>query len=165
MRTSSVTNKKHFLPFVVILLLTMYLTFSYIAYSPLNDQIVNEQTSYISPSKSHPDSTCLDVDSHEERYMTYLPHSGFHNQRNSFENAIFLSWVLNRTLIIPPILFAKKSYIPHRPFDMLYKMLNGNLTNSMNACKTNDVENEACKFTQLDWEELVDFKFIKKNVR
>ncbi|PFH52059.1 hypothetical protein AMATHDRAFT_74548 [Amanita thiersii Skay4041] len=44
----------------------------------------------------------------EERYMTYLPHSGFHNQRISLENALMLSYLLNRTLIIPPVRLGRK---------------------------------------------------------
>ncbi|KAK2467847.1 hypothetical protein APHAL10511_000142 [Amanita phalloides] len=43
-----------------------------------------------------------------EKYMTYLPHSGFHNQRIALENAIVLSILLNRTLIIPPVRLGKK---------------------------------------------------------
>ncbi|KAF8633639.1 hypothetical protein AX15_001326 [Amanita polypyramis BW_CC] len=44
----------------------------------------------------------MNQDSHE-KYMTYLPHSGFHNQRIALENALVLSILLNRTLIIPPM--------------------------------------------------------------
>ncbi|CAI2173984.1 14210_t:CDS:1 [Funneliformis geosporum] len=162
---------KRFFPFV-ILFLTIYLTLTYLICFPPNDQLVyKEQTNGnendVKSSFSNP-STCSDpngVVSNEERYMTYLPHSGFHNQRNSLENAVFLSWVLNRTLIMPPILFSKKKYIPHRPFDVLYNMLNGNLTNDIALCEIKGVEDQACKFTQLDWEELLNFEFIKKHIR
>lgn len=41
--------------------------------------------------------------SSNRRYLAYLPHSGFHNQRISFENALVLAHMLNRTLIVPPI--------------------------------------------------------------
>lgn len=43
-----------------------------------------------------------DHDPHE-KYLSYLPHSGFHNQRIAFENALTLASLLNRTLIVPPI--------------------------------------------------------------
>ncbi|KAF9301787.1 hypothetical protein BGZ74_006280 [Mortierella antarctica] len=36
-----------------------------------------------------------------EKYITFLPHSGFHNQRSELENALVLARLLNRTLIIP----------------------------------------------------------------
>lgn len=38
-----------------------------------------------------------------EKYLAYLPHSGFHNQRIAFENALVLSRILRRTLLVPPI--------------------------------------------------------------
>ncbi|KAL1715867.1 hypothetical protein EV715DRAFT_255803 [Schizophyllum commune] len=37
-----------------------------------------------------------------EKYLSYLPHSGFHNQRIAFENALVLARLLNRTLLAPP---------------------------------------------------------------
>lgn len=37
-----------------------------------------------------------------EKYLSYLPHSGFHNQRIAFENALTLARLLNRTLLAPP---------------------------------------------------------------
>lgn len=45
--------------------------------------------------------------SHDERYLAWLPHSGFHNQRVSLENALILARLLNRTLIIPPVRVGK----------------------------------------------------------
>jgi hypothetical protein len=36
------------------------------------------------------------------RYLSYLPHSGLHNQRIALENALTLSILLNRTLLLPP---------------------------------------------------------------
>lgn len=38
----------------------------------------------------------------QEKFMTFLPHSGFHNQRFSLINAVMIAYWLNRTLIIPP---------------------------------------------------------------
>ncbi|KAI1311031.1 hypothetical protein EDD11_003573 [Mortierella claussenii] len=35
------------------------------------------------------------------KYITFLPHSGFHNQRTELENALLLARMLNRTLIMP----------------------------------------------------------------
>ncbi|CAG8799593.1 21516_t:CDS:2 [Gigaspora margarita] len=73
----------------------------------------------------------------QEKYLTYLPHSGFHNQRISLINAIFLAWFLNRTLIIPPLLLYKKhALIPMRSFDRLYKDLS-----KLKLCKNNNLKN------------------------
>ncbi|KAF9179117.1 hypothetical protein BGZ50_007214 [Haplosporangium sp. Z 11] len=37
------------------------------------------------------------------KYLTFLPHSGFHNQRSELENALLLARLLNRTLIMPKV--------------------------------------------------------------
>ncbi|KAG1474137.1 hypothetical protein G6F56_000532 [Rhizopus delemar] len=42
-----------------------------------------------------------------ERYITYYPHSGLHNQRLAIINAIVLAKALNRTLILPEINIGK----------------------------------------------------------
>ncbi|XP_023532697.1 O-fucosyltransferase 30-like [Cucurbita pepo subsp. pepo] len=39
-----------------------------------------------------------------ERFLFYAPHSGFNNQLSEFKNAILMAGILNRTLVIPPIL-------------------------------------------------------------
>ena len=39
-----------------------------------------------------------------ERFMWYAPHSGFSNQLSEFKNAVLMAGILNRTLIVPPIL-------------------------------------------------------------
>ena len=41
-------------------------------------------------------------------YLSYLPHSGFHNQRIAFENALLLAYLLRRTLLVPPIRLGHK---------------------------------------------------------
>ncbi|KAI0320854.1 hypothetical protein OF83DRAFT_475607 [Amylostereum chailletii] len=48
------------------------------------------------------------LSSADERYLSYLPHSGFHNQRIALENALILSRILNRTLLVPPARLGKK---------------------------------------------------------
>ncbi|XP_022758398.1 uncharacterized protein LOC111305284 [Durio zibethinus] len=39
-----------------------------------------------------------------EKFLWYAPHSGFSNQLSEFKNAILIASILNRTLIVPPIL-------------------------------------------------------------
>ncbi|KAH9485205.1 O-fucosyltransferase 30 [Psilocybe cubensis] len=52
----------------------------------------------------------MDIDDTDfsKKYLTYLPHSGFHNQRIALENALLLSHLLRRTLLVPPILLGNK---------------------------------------------------------
>ncbi|XP_047977338.1 O-fucosyltransferase 30-like [Salvia hispanica] len=39
-----------------------------------------------------------------DKYLWYAPHSGFSNQLSEFRNAILMAAILNRTLIVPPVL-------------------------------------------------------------
>ena len=59
--------------------------------------------------------------------MSYLPHSGFHNQRIALENALVLARLLNRTLLVPPVRFGRRA-IPYRSFAVLQQMLDTNYT-------------------------------------
>ncbi|RIB22139.1 hypothetical protein C2G38_2140349 [Gigaspora rosea] len=95
---------------------------------------------------------------YQEKYLTYLPHSGFNNQRIALENAIFLAWYLNRTLIVPPLLLFKGvARVTFRPYDQLYKDLN-------TLTKTNILHDKHVAYTMWNWEELMDFTFVKKNI-
>ncbi|KAG5558007.1 hypothetical protein RHGRI_008046 [Rhododendron griersonianum] len=39
-----------------------------------------------------------------EKFLWYAPHSGFSNQLSEFRNAVLMAAILNRTLIVPPVL-------------------------------------------------------------
>ncbi|KAJ7497060.1 hypothetical protein FB451DRAFT_1209918 [Mycena latifolia] len=43
-----------------------------------------------------------------EKFLSYLPHSGLHNQRIALENAIILGALTNRTVLVPPIRLGSK---------------------------------------------------------
>ncbi|KAJ2958433.1 hypothetical protein NQZ79_g6024 [Umbelopsis isabellina] len=43
----------------------------------------------------------------DTKYLAYLPHSGFANQRTELVNAIILAKHLNRTLLIPPLFLGQ----------------------------------------------------------
>ncbi|KAG0046125.1 hypothetical protein BGZ83_008665 [Gryganskiella cystojenkinii] len=54
---------------------------------------------------------------HQERFLGYVPHSGFHNQRMTLETALRLAAHLNRTLLLPPLyLTKKKTNIAWQPY-------------------------------------------------
>ena len=57
-----------------------------------------------------------------ERYLAYLPHSGFHNQRIALENALTLARILNRTLLVPPVRLGN-DLISYHKFDDLRRFL------------------------------------------
>uniref|UniRef100_A0A2C9WK97 O-fucosyltransferase family protein n=1 Tax=Manihot esculenta TaxID=3983 RepID=A0A2C9WK97_MANES len=39
-----------------------------------------------------------------EKFLWYAPHSGFSNQLSEFKNGILMAGILNRTIVVPPIL-------------------------------------------------------------
>ncbi|EPQ52906.1 hypothetical protein GLOTRDRAFT_45604 [Gloeophyllum trabeum ATCC 11539] len=53
-----------------------------------------------------------------DRFLSYLPHSGFNNQRIALENALVLSRMLNRTLLLPPARLGNKP-LPYMDFEKL----------------------------------------------
>ncbi|KAI8993714.1 CigA protein [Pilobolus umbonatus] len=55
-----------------------------------------------------------------EKYLSYLPHSGFHNQRIELENALLLAAYLNRTLLVPPVFLANPA-MPWLRYERLYE--------------------------------------------
>ena len=55
--------------------------------------------------------------SHSEKYLAYLPHSGFHNQRIALENVLVLASLLNRILLLPPVRLVVP--LAYSPFDEL----------------------------------------------
>ncbi|CAG8790815.1 12868_t:CDS:1, partial [Dentiscutata erythropus] len=117
-----------------------------------------------------------------EKYLTYLPHDGFNNQRNALENAIFISWFLNRTLIIPPlILFEGVAPVIGKPLNRTYNFLSKNIISTKNQFKYCFKSYSRCSsvfcfeegqrnctivtYTIYDWEELLDFTFLKNNIK
>ncbi|KAK4520831.1 uncharacterized protein ATC70_006712 [Mucor velutinosus] len=57
-----------------------------------------------------------------EKFITYLPHSGFHNQRIELENALLLASYLNRTLLLPSVYLGNPAF-PWLRFDKMYERL------------------------------------------
>ncbi|CAG8738035.1 15985_t:CDS:2, partial [Dentiscutata heterogama] len=116
---------------------------------------------------------------HNEKFLTYLPHDGFNNQRIALENAIFLAWFLKRTLIIPPILyFVGGVPIIAQPYDKLYNTLsqfihpNNNFKENKFIFWFNEDEMEKnqnnCKlvsYTMYNWENLIEFSSVGNYIR
>ncbi|CAG8689759.1 19787_t:CDS:2 [Dentiscutata erythropus] len=103
---------------------------------------------------------------------TYLPHGSFHEQRVSLENAIFLAWATNRTLIIPSIIFGQQ-LLPHGTFKNLSEILvNLNHYNETNSeCEWDSKHNQCIKkvqknlYTFVKWEILIDMGFSQQQIR
>jgi len=102
----------------------------------------------------------------DEKFLSYLPHSGFHNQRIAFENALVLSRILNRTLLVPPIRLGTKPFHYDR-FDVLRKRLAFEKVNS-HHCSNVSVNRlillpECFDSINLPWEPLVDLSQVRSH--
>ncbi|KAJ3681833.1 hypothetical protein LUZ60_014406 [Juncus effusus] len=59
---------------------------------------------YLSPPPNNSSSLAPLCSPSDERFLFYAPHSGFSNQVGELKNALVISAILNRTLIVPPVL-------------------------------------------------------------
>ncbi|GAA6061111.1 hypothetical protein JCM10212_006142 [Sporobolomyces blumeae] len=146
-------------------------------------QPVEQPTRDTSPS---PDTSPIDVsvrprtaratppDRGGERYLAYSPHSGYHNQRISLENALTLAYLLDRTLLLPPIWLGHA--IPYISFDKLQRRLEmASKTGLQARCipygdESDDVPvPRECEgfwdWTKVDWDFLVDLGEAEKLVK
>jgi len=90
--------------------------------------------------------------------LSYLPHSGFHNQRIALENALVLARLLNRTLLVPPVRFGRRA-IPYRSFTVLQQMLDTNYTAylcQLSETAANRSRTTAVQGTLVDFPDLPD---------
>ncbi|CCM05510.1 uncharacterized protein FIBRA_07733 [Fibroporia radiculosa] len=109
----------------------------------------------------------MDYDS-GEKFMAYLPHSGFHNQRIAFENALVLSRLFNRTLLVPPVRLGNRP-LYYLPFDELRDSIENSSKAGFDSCDamSETVSNTSPEcagdpdFTYVPWEWLVNLTQIK----
>nr|CAG8599143.1 6799_t:CDS:1 [Entrophospora candida] len=102
--------------------------------------------------------------------MTFVPHSGFHNQRIGLENAIFVAWFLNRTLIVPPALLLTKFRVPLGRMIKWSKYLKAESVDSICGNIKINKEKKKCKefhssYTLYPYDQLFDFTFIRQNLK
>lgn len=101
-----------------------------------------------------------------DRYLTWLPHSGFHNQRVSLENALIMARMLNRTLIIPPIRLGK--VIRYGDFDKLHRHIALSTKIGLEHCayatiRTSFTPRECIgysEYTMIPWSALIDMHAV-----
>ncbi|KAK4049441.1 hypothetical protein OIV83_004174 [Microbotryomycetes sp. JL201] len=103
------------------------------------------------------------------KYLAYLPHSGYHNQRISFENALTLAQALDRTLLVPPVWLGHA--IPYISYDKLVRRLQIASKDGLERCKdfgeggNEDPIPRECEgywsWTLVGWDFLVDLSSVK----
>lgn len=101
------------------------------------------------------------------RFLTFLPHSGFNNQRIALENAMVLAYILNCTLVAPPIRLGAP--LPYRPFNTLErhhlvsaKREPKECTKALNYTPPECVDHR--HFTLMPWNDLVDFQPVRNKL-
>ena len=101
-----------------------------------------------------------------ERYLAYLPHSGFHNQRIALENALVLARILNRTLLVPPARLGN-DVISYHKFDALHQLLihsgkQGMMDHCSRVAASRIAPPAECwgYYTHVSWDWLVDLSTI-----
>ncbi|KAF9225132.1 hypothetical protein BS17DRAFT_778193 [Gyrodon lividus] len=105
------------------------------------------------------------------KFLAYLPHSGFHNQRIAFENALVLSRLLNRTLLVPPVRLGGKT-IRYVQFDELRHLLTLGGKEGLQHCAdvprdtpTPDECIDYFDYTLVPWASLVNLTQVKAHQR
>lgn len=109
-----------------------------------------------------------------EQFLAYTPHSGYHNQRLALENALSLAFMLNRTLLLPPVWLGHA--IPYIAFDKLQRRLQMASKVGLERCKILGIQGgeedplpRECEgyfdSTLVHWEFLVDLKKVREKVR
>ncbi|KAG0152408.1 hypothetical protein CROQUDRAFT_649801 [Cronartium quercuum f. sp. fusiforme G11] len=102
------------------------------------------------------------------RYLSYLPHSGYHNQRISLENALTLAHALNRTLLLPPcflgspVPFIRSDKLAHRLATAASKA-GLEHCRSPAALQARECLGSATQ-TTLGWDQLIDVRSLNKLV-
>ncbi|KAK9720792.1 hypothetical protein K7432_003895 [Basidiobolus ranarum] len=103
-----------------------------------------------------------------EKFITYLPHSGFHNQRIELENALFLAKLLNRTVLLPPVLLGPP--IPWRSFNSLHNWLTSKSKKTLGHCgdyKLKDLPLECTGYetwTKMPWKYFFNLEKFRNTI-
>lgn len=173
--------------FLIIVLVLAGLASLYTAYYLFTDGLLhspsdgqhtgNSRGPLAGTAPSAPTVSYLDVNpvSHlsfpEEKFIAYLPHSGFHNQRIALENALVLARILNRTLLLPPVRLGDP--LSYAPFDELYQASADDRKNGLEFCRdlspadfnTSFECDDYYGYTHLSWDWLVDLSGVRDDQR
>lgn len=84
--------------FSIILFILLFL----IAYIHIPKSLFSLSSRTLNPA--FPQCQSTEIAALDQKFLFYAPHSGFSNQLQEFKNAILMAGILNRTLIVPPVL-------------------------------------------------------------
>ncbi|KAI8638729.1 CigA protein, partial [Parasitella parasitica] len=135
--------------------------------SPLEKNILNRE---ILPVE-YPDEFEFHTPHANEKFITYLPHSGFHNQRIELENALLLASYLNRTLLLPSVYLGSPAF-PWLRFDKMYERLLLQTKQGLEYCsliRHDEPLPTEClnypRWTTVPWTFFYNFDKLKQKVR
>ncbi|KAE8698113.1 Acyl-CoA oxidase 1 [Hibiscus syriacus] len=94
-------KKKRRSPLFVLSIFLISLLFFFFFFPNYTIFSTSSKTANIALSQKYPH---CETRFHGEKFLWYAPHSGFSNQLSELKNAILMASILNRTLIVPPIL-------------------------------------------------------------
>lgn len=149
---------------------------------PLQVPIPTPNPPLVTPSAPSPPIRPFDISvrptsvpippSSNEKFLAYSPHSGYHNQRISLENALTLAFMLRRTLLLPPVWLGHA--IPYISFDKLQRRLQMANKAGLERCRemgeggSDDPIPRECEgyfdWTLVHWDFLVDLKVARSKV-
>ncbi|KAG8812743.1 hypothetical protein FRC17_001846 [Serendipita sp. 399] len=155
---------------VWIVSLESYLSSS-IRHVPLLSQIPRNTIEFNWTGRDDNPLTWTESSPPSTRFLAYLPHSGFHNQRIELENAIILSLLLNRTLVLPLARLGSHP-LPYKPFDELFEHFGRSDKSWLSHCCTADTSANSTikecrkyeRYTHLSWQDLIDLHFVKETL-
>ena len=138
-----------------------------------DDHYLSEAHGTTSSSSSIPIPNTIssvdEKDSSSEKFLSYLPHSGFHNQRIAFENALVLARITNRTLLMPPVRLGQSLIRGDRSYDQIYNALEMSGKEGLFHCSLKSSKHSSSpecfdyfNYTLVPWDLLVDLKSIQR---
>ncbi|ORX95808.1 hypothetical protein K493DRAFT_314809 [Basidiobolus meristosporus CBS 931.73] len=104
-----------------------------------------------------------------EKFLTYLPHDNFYQQKIALENAVLLAYYLNRSLILPPAYLG--SLIEWDTFDAHYSLITSKNKQSKSYCSDISLRELASEclsytaWTKVPWSTFFDLSKVKQYVR
>ncbi|KAG0328739.1 hypothetical protein BGZ99_004599 [Dissophora globulifera] len=155
-----VQSKRLILAFVVVSNLILILVYNYA--SSIAEHALSSSSDLRSQAKGLVSRTTNDPN---ERYLAYLPHSGFHNQRITLENALLLAKYLNRTLLVSPVFLGPAT--EWRLFDILHRRIMLQTKRGLDHCnkidKSDPLPAECLNYyswTSVEWDFFYDMEQI-----
>lgn len=93
------------LPLIPVSVLVIFLSFLFLYYHYMRpDSNFPALSQTLTTSSQHAPQCSGQALALSEKFVWYAPHSGFSNQLLEFKHAVLMAGILNRTLVVPPIL-------------------------------------------------------------